>query len=62
MTHYKADRRARAAVGAALATLITSFFAAGIATGVVAPQVVPLDPFAVAWGLAPPPAAGQPGA
>jgi len=62
MTHYNASRRARAAAGAVLATLITAFFAAGIATGVVTPQLAPLDPVAMVWGFAPPPAAGTPGA
>jgi hypothetical protein len=62
MTHYNAGRRARAAAGAAPATLTTAFFAAGIATGVVTPQLAPVDPVAVVWGFAPPPAAGLPGA
>jgi hypothetical protein len=62
MNHYNAGRRARAMAGAVLATLITAFFAAGIATGVVTPQLAPVDPVAVVWDLAPPPAPGQPGA
>jgi hypothetical protein len=62
MTHYRTGRRVRAAAGATLATLITAFFASGIATGVVTPQLTPLDPFVAMWGLAPPRAAIQPGA
>ena len=62
MNYIIESKRARTAACATLATLITVFFAVGIATGVVTPQLSPLDPVAVVWDSAATPAPVQPGA
>ena len=62
MNHLNTVKCARLIAGAAMATLISAFFAVGIDTGVITPQLAPLDPAPVVWALSPAAAAALPGA
>ena len=62
MNHLNENKLTHSAVGAFLATAVTAFFAAGIASGIVTPHLAPLDPVAVTWDYAGAPAMARTGA
>lgn len=62
MNHLNENKLTHGAVGAFLATAVTAFFAAGIASGVVTPHLAPLDPVAVTWDYLDVPTAARTGA
>ena len=62
MNHLNEKKLSHGAVGAFLATAVTTFFAAGIASGIVTPHLAPLDPVAVTWDYAGAPAMARTGA
>ena len=49
MNHLNENKLTHGAVGAILATAVTAFFAAGIASGIATPHLAPLDPAAMTW-------------
>jgi len=49
MNHLNENKLTHGAVGAILATAVTAFFAAGIASGIATPHLAPLDPVALTW-------------
>jgi hypothetical protein len=62
MNHLNENKLTHGAVGAILATAVTAFFAAGIASGIVTPHLAPLDPVALTFGHLNVPAVARTGA
>ena len=62
MNHLNVNKTTHGAVGAFLATAVTAFFAAGIASGIATPHLAPLDPVALTFGYADAPGAPRVGA
>jgi hypothetical protein len=62
VNHLNVNKTTHGAVGALLATAVTAFFAAGIASGIATPHLAPLDPVALTWGYADTPFASRTGA
>ena len=62
MKYLTENKLTHGAVGAFLATAVTAFFAAGIASGIITPHLAPLDPVALTLGYLDVPAAARTGA